>query len=376
MLERPDSAANFGGEQVHLARLCEGLEALGVTIVRSCDPEDVRTEFFDLVHLWNVQHPFEALAFVERLAGSSIPLALTPVYNDLRRALFSLRVQEHLAAFQGQELEDELRAVLEGRSRFAGPSTFCALPIDERILDAQRQVLQAVDLLLPLSVCEAESLYERTGILPPFVQVNHVAPQPVASPDLFLEAFSISEPFVLLPAARIEPNKNQWLSLLALSETAGATEMPIYVTGEFCSKSFELLCRRDAPAGTQFVGLLPKDLHASALAAAELVVHASVIECASLCALDAAAAGTALIVGHTGSEPEYFQDHARIVPALDMFSIRAQAMDAVRGGPRERERRKRLQEHVKSSFSWERSCRQVRDAYLELREAAPLRLHG
>lgn len=363
MLERPDSAATFGGEQVHLSRLCSGLEALGVSIVRSCDADIVQSGRFDVVHLWNVQHPFEALAFVERLAGSRIPVALTPIYNDLRRALFSLQVQEYLAPFAGLALENELRAILAGQSRFPGPSSFERVPLDERIVDAQRKVLAAVDLLLPLSDCEAVSLHECTGITPQIVQVNHVAPQPAADPELFREAFSVTGPFVLLPAARIEPNKNQWLTLLALKEL----DIPIYVTGQFCSKSFEALCRKGAAPGTQFVGLLPSDMYASALAAAELVVHASVIECASLSALDAAACGAALIVGHTGSEPEYFEGYARIVPALDLFSIRAQAIDALRAGPEALERRKRLAEHVRTAFSWERSCRELRDAYVELR---------
>ena len=60
MRERPQSAATFGGEQVHLRRLVQELLALGISVDVSTDAAVARSGGHDIVHLWNIQHPQEA----------------------------------------------------------------------------------------------------------------------------------------------------------------------------------------------------------------------------------------------------------------------------------------------------------------------------
>ena len=45
---------------------------------------------------------------------------------------------------------------------------------------------------------------------------------------------------MLIPAARIEPNKNQWLTLYALRNLS----LPVVVTGAFLHPVYEHLCRK------------------------------------------------------------------------------------------------------------------------------------
>ena len=134
------------------------------------------------------------------------------------------------------------------------------------------------------------------------------------------------------------------------------------VTGEFGHPTYEELCRGTGPQDTRFVGVLSPMLLASAMAAADVVVHTSAIECSSLSAMEAAEWNGSLVVGDTGTEHETFLDHARIVDPFNMRAVEQAVQKALCGGPLENHRRAALQ-HRAHMFSWRASAGAMAVAY-------------
>lgn len=376
MLERPHSAATFGGEQVHLRRLAQALVGLGIGVDVSTDVEAARSGDYHIVHLWNIQHPLEAAAFVEQLAGSGSPLVLTPLHADVRRGVFARRVQKHLAqsAKDTRVLDRKLAQLRQGQLTVQGASRYDQLPRDAQLDAARRLVLETVDAVFPLTSTEAETLTQEVGGLPDVVKVAPAAADlDGTDPELFRRHLGLPGPFVLLPAASIEPNKNQWLTLYALRFLA----LPVVVTGTCRDSDYHQLCRDAGPFDTRFVGLLSPTLVRSAMAAAEVVVHTSVLECSSLAALEGAAANGNLVVGDTGSERETHQDLAYIVDPLDTQAIERAVQKALCGGSLAGERRQALRDRARS-FSWAASAEAVAAGYEEVlrgRRAGALAVH-
>jgi len=364
MLERPHAAATLGGEQVHLRRLAQELSALEVGVDISTDVKAALSGNYDIVHLWNIEPPLEADALVAQLAGSNLPLVLTPIHADLRRGVFAQRVQEHLAQFAGDrpELDRQLASLRRRQLTVMGANRHDELPRDPQLDAARRRVLAAMDAVFPLTLAEAQALARDVGPLPKVVKVTPVAADRVgADPELFRRHVGLRQPFVLLPAARIEPDKNQWLTLHALRLLA----LPVVVTGICEQPAYQQLCQDAAPQDTRFVGMLNPTLLMSAMAAAEVVVHTSVIECSSLSALQGAAANGNLIVGDTGTEYETFTDLARIVDPLDVQAIERAVQQALCGGALADQRRQALRDRARS-LSWTASAQALAVGYQEV----------
>ncbi len=361
MLERPASAACFGGEQVHLRALVAALRESGVTVDRSVDAGAV-SQGYDLVHVWNLQHPAEAAAATAVATAAGVPVVLTPIYCDRRRSRFALRAQQHLARFSGAQLEAGLAALAARQldvpcSPGVVVRDYHELLPDAEWLRSQRQLLATVAGLCPLSPQEAAAIEADLGPVVGPVVVAPVAAQEPADPQRFRQAFDLPAEFVLMPAARIEPNKNQWLTMLALRDL----DLPVVVVGGFTDPVYGELCR--SVGGVRFVGVLEPEVYRSALAAATVVVHNSVIECASLCALDAAAACGALVVGATGSEPHYFGELAHIVDPLGIFAVRTAVIEALRASATDPHRAAALRVRARGLFSWAASAAAVAQCY-------------
>lgn len=367
MLERPSSAATFGGEHLHLARLVAELGSLGIQLVHDTNPRVALEKPFDIVHLWNLQHPAEALAALPVLEEAGIPMVLTPLYNDLRRSVFAHRAQEALAGEDVGGLARGVNELTAGRLLIDGARCWQELQPLDALVSAQRKLLTMTAGIFPLSRGEAEAIATDVGPLPEVVSIAHVAAEVRADPHAFRQSAGLHGQFVLIPAARIEPGKNQWLTLRALSHL----RLPVVVTGESTSPAYEQLCRRDAPPDTRFVGRLPQDLLHSAMAAAAVVVHPSVIECASLAGLEGAALCGRLVIGDTGSETDYFGDLAWIVPPMDFDAIRLAVDNALSGDDEVIARQRALQVRARGMYSWRGSAEAILAGYREVLASSP-----
>jgi glycosyltransferase involved in cell wall biosynthesis len=362
VLERSLSAAEFSGEQLQLTRLVAELTSLGVEVVRDTDPAVALREPFDVVHLWNLQHPAEALDALPTLARSGVPLVLTPLYCDLRRSLFAHRTQQRLVRLEGRKLARRITELSDGRLAVDGATRWEELPLPDHLLTAQRRLLGAVAGIFPRSVAEVREIAIRVGPMPDVVKVAFVAASGRVEPEAFRKSSGIEGPFALLPAARIEPGENQWLTLRTLRDL----KVPVVVTGKPSHIQYEQLCRRDAAPDTRFCGRIPRELLYSAMAAATVVVQPSTVGCASLAALESAALCGNLVIGDTGSEREYFGDLAWIVAPMDFDAMRQAVRQVLLGGEEVDERKRTLQIRAQGMFSWKASAEAVLSGYQEV----------
>ena len=175
MLERPSSAATFGGEHLHLARLVAELGSLGIQLVHDTNPRVALEKPFDIVHLWNLQHPAEALAALPVLEEAGIPMVLTPLYNDLRRSVFAHRAQEALAGEDVGGLARGVNELTAGRLLIDGARCWQELQPLDALVSAQRKLLTMTAGIFPLSRGEAEAIATDVGPLPEVVRIAHVA---------------------------------------------------------------------------------------------------------------------------------------------------------------------------------------------------------
>lgn len=127
-----------------------------------------------------------------------------------------------------------------------------------------------------------------------------------ADPSLFAKTYGLEN--YILCVGRIEPRKNQ----LVLAHAARRLKKKLVLIGHEGNPSYMDLVRQTGGANTLFISRIdPSDpLLSSAFAGAEVFCLPSWAEGAPLAALEAAAAGTPLVLSDRSSEREYFGDFA------------------------------------------------------------------
>ncbi|WP_435656761.1 glycosyltransferase family 4 protein [Brucella pituitosa] len=158
------------------------------------------------------------------------------------------------------------------------------------------------------------------------------------NPALFRNQYGLSD-FVLI-VGRIETRKNQALVAYALRDT----NVPVVCVGHIGDQSYFDLMNRWC--GSNFIHIDRIDdrkMLASAYKAASCLVLSSWSEGAPLVALEAAAAGTPLILSNMASEQEYFGDFATYLHPCDLQGIRDAALKAIET-PETNERRRERSE--------------------------------
>ncbi len=218
-------------------------------------------------------------------------------------------------------------------------------------------MLRQADLVLPNSNAEKEVLTGLVGVSPSRIMVvpngveNRFA---AASPALF-RARVRSDDFVL-SVGNIEWRKNQ----RRLIRAVGRLQKPLVIIGSAGDEEYAELCRREGGDFTQFLGALghEDELLASAYAAARVFALPSLAETPGLAALEAALAGTKVVVTSVGAAREYLGGYAWYCNPLDERDIARQiaaAWDAPPVGPDQRE-------HL-LQYTWERVGRLTLSAY-------------
>ena len=98
LVVRPDAHAKPGGDLIHAERTATALRALGTEadVVATLAPD---ARGYDVAHVFGVFEPATARAQIDALKAHGTPLALSPIWLDLR-ALFATapHVEHALAA--------------------------------------------------------------------------------------------------------------------------------------------------------------------------------------------------------------------------------------------------------------------------------------
>jgi glycosyltransferase involved in cell wall biosynthesis len=231
----------------------------------------------------------EGLELARVAKAKGLPVVLSPICWYEPRAL---------AALEPDPLR-KLTSLVAWGVRRAAP----------RIPGWRRTLLNLADLILPNSRSEAIQLVRLFGVdrRRVFVVPNGVLPAVAsASPELFQRRFG-SDPFVL-SVGRIEPRKNT-LGLIRAMRPLG---LPLVVIGEAhpAFPRYAEDCRRAGADRVAWLGQVDHHdpLLASAYAAARVFALPSWFETPGLAALEAALAGSPVVITPYGSTRDYFGD--------------------------------------------------------------------
>ncbi len=319
-----------GGGEVQLLQTERHLRELGVRVDRF-DRWTTRLEEHPLVHSFSlIPHDFWHPV---KLAGCGLLVSTI-----------------HWPTPKEQGLRDRVRGVVVGAGR--------------RILGGgsppEGKPFRHVDLFLPNSQMEADLLCQ-VYKLPP--EKMHVVPNGVeerflgATPDAFVARYGLRD-FVLC-VGRIDGRKNQ----LTLVRALKGIGRPIVCIGEPVLGQEEYLeeCRREGGADVHFLGKLEHDspLLASAYAAAAVLALPTWIETPGLCALEAALAGTPIVITELGCTREYFGEHVRYIRPDDPEGIRVAVEAVLREPPDAAD----LRERVHQRYLWRHAAAATLAAY-------------
>jgi glycosyltransferase involved in cell wall biosynthesis len=325
-----------GGGENQLVQTGRHLEALGLPI-RPFSPWTDRIAEARLLHLFGMSP--EGLELARRARASQIPIVLSPICWFEPGALWALE----------QSPVRKLGSLATWWIRRQCPH----LP------GWRRELLHLSDRILPNSKAEANQLRALFGVEPARISV---VPNGVdvafrsASPDRFRRRFG-SDEFVLF-VGRIEPRKNP-LGLIRAIRSLG---LRLVVIGDAPPEHRKYLerCRTEGRDLVEWIaGREHHDpLLASAYAAARVFALPSWFETPGLAALEAALAGTPVVITPYGSTREYFGELAHYSRPDRPDEIAQAVWTSWFQGPDPR-----LAEIVSSHYLWPRVAARTAEVY-------------
>jgi glycosyltransferase involved in cell wall biosynthesis len=223
----------------------------------------------------------------------------------------------------------------------------------------RRELLHLADCVMPNSQAEAHQLRVLFGVDPLRLSVvpNGVCPSFLqASPTLYRDQLG-DEDFVLF-VGRIEPRKN----VLGLIRAVMSLALPLVVIGDTPpeSKSYGERCQIEGGNLVRWISAREHNdpLLASAYAAARVFALPSWFETPGLAALEAALAGTGVVVTPLGSTREYFGNRVLYARPNRVHEI-ARAIERCWSiGPDPR-----LADFIASNYLWHHVARKTAEVY-------------
>jgi glycosyltransferase involved in cell wall biosynthesis len=221
---RPDAIPFWGGDTTQVMETQKALRRLGASVDLAGDGASCDWSSYDLVHLFNMQTAENGLDLLNRAKAAGKPVALSTIYWDLRYA----RHPDNLR-YGDSTWWARLALVMPGVAMTLHRLRYLRGHLRQR--QAQTKLLQNVDLLLPNSVAELESLVAQFA-LPELraraVIVPNAVNPPATVPPTRSEPFAnLPETFVLM-AAGFHPIKGQARLIQALM---GENQIPLVCVG-------------------------------------------------------------------------------------------------------------------------------------------------
>lgn len=337
-----------GGHRVQLLRTAESLERFcGIEVVTSQDPAPC-LDRVDVVHGFGLD-----THHVRRARSLGIPVVLSPIYCSKTYQLTGPGSGRRL-----QDLHQRMRTAASlARSALAARHHATA----ERIVSwvsRTRALYESVDLLLPNSVLEAQTIADELGVSTPM----HVVPNAV-DPSFLQNGSAASRQGVLM-VGRFEPHKNQ----LGLIRACQKLDVPLSLVGPRHpdhTRYFEI-CRQTAGSSVTFYDSRPQEALKALYGRAAVHALPSYYETTGLVSLEAALAGCQIVMTSRGYTREYFADHVDYCEPEDVQSI----VDALRHATG-RTQDTSLQQRILSRFTWEHTARESVAGYRRLLRSSP-----
>jgi len=328
----------WGGGEVIFSKCKEYLEKKGHTVEVFTEWDD-RIKEFDLLHHFSVVK--SGLPLLEKAKKEGVKIALHPIYWP--QTEYALK-----GDFKFFHRMKKLAYALLVRLNLTGTHV--------------RRMMELADILFPNSEREGE-LFAKEFNLP--LEKMHVVHDGVdnrffqGDKQLFMNKYR-EEGFVLY-VGRIEPRKN----VLGLVKALKKSNLRLIIIGDADKANQHYLdqCKANANENTRFLGRISheSDLLPSAYAAANVLALPSWYETPGIVALEAAAAGTNVVITNRGCTEEYFEGFAEYVDPLDENGIRA-AVEAAVQKPKDNTRK----QYIQKKFTWEKVAEETLEGYKKL----------
>lgn len=330
------SAVN-GGMRNQSLNTISHVHELGIEVVKLSPWQDLSEENLDLIHVFGAS--VENVGIINQLANASVPFALSPVFYSNRSA-------------------DSIKRTLTFEQMFK--------PLSKGIrsdFSIQADLCRKAHLLFPNTSEEAKLIHEafsipkdRIEVIPNGVETHFRK----ASPDLFMEKYGFKD-FVLFAGQAGAQRKN----VIELLKIADKIEAPVVIIGSFYDDEYGAKCLQIASRSDN-VTLIEtldhdSDLLASAYAASNVFVLPSQFETPGIAAMEAALAGSRIVITQKGGTKEYFEDHAEYIDPNSFASLLRGIQNALT-----KKHSEDLKDHILRNYTWDKVAKMTAENYLKL----------
>ena len=345
----PIAKTVYGGAAIQARCTADAMQKLGAHVeVATTDKPNARG--FDIAHIFGISDAHVLSLQIKSCHEVATPVAVSPIWCSWREvSARALRAVDVLRRQRSESRAEEELAELRRRSvrRLLSRRDLREFDVTEA---AQGKLLQAVQLLLPVSAAEARDYRARLGaravpfaIVPNGIRYDLVPPWQ-------------SRRSGVVCAARIEPGKNQHMLAFALRNL----DVELTFAGDVGDEKFFAVVEKWAGPKTQFVGRLEPSALLQLFARSAVHAMPSWADVASLAHLEAAACGARVVVGDRGFEWEYLEGDAEYADPGDPTSIRNAVVRAL--GKGRRVPGDALDERLRE-LTWRRAAEQTLRAY-------------
>lgn len=226
-----------------------------------------------------------------------------------------------------------------------------------------KSILWLADKIIVNSFIEKEYLVRTMQIDPSHIGIVHNMYNNIfldrVSSTLFKEKYDIDSKFIL-NVANIEPRKNQFVFLNVLKDFP---EYKLVTIGSIRENWYYDACKDVAKEQFIHIERLNNDdpLLRSAYAGCEFFAMPSLLETPSISALEASVSGAKVLLTKLGSTKEYFNDFVEYINPYDVKDIKEGIVAILN-----REKDKKLFEHIKNNFSSNKVINQLKEVYSTL----------
>ncbi len=330
-------AAVNGGVRTQATMTSKELTKLGVDVhfVSPWDKlEDLDT---DLFHVFSAS--IENIGIVNRLKESGKKMVLSPVMFSNRSPDFIRRLISW---------ETKLVQFSAGvRSEFA----------------IKKEICELTDLLLPNTNSEKDLIksafeipHTKFNVIPNGVELRFTK----SKPDLFIQETGLRD-FILFAGQASAQRKN----ILSLLKAVKDLNTDVVIIGDFDHSDYSRQCL-DLASQNSRVHLFETQDHdseflSSAYAACHTFVLPSQFETPGIAAMEAALAGSNIVITEAGGTKDYFVDYVEYVDPKSISSIK-KGLEASLN----KQKNDDLKEHISTNYSWESVAKQTLKAYEEV----------
>jgi len=341
-----------GGHRVQLDQTSRHLRALGIDADVSFVEETDATAY-DVVHGFGLPP-----AVIRACRQAGVPVVLSTIYWGKS---YTMSIRAPRRSMRQWVARGRIGLSLLAAGLRNTHADKCDLLLHR--LTQFRLMYESADLLLPNSRSEAEAIHLELGVTTPF----YVVPNSVDPATFTLQEQGDPHRAGVLYAGRIEPHKNQFALIQAMSRSAIQTR--IVGPAHRDHAEYHEACRRLAAGTKGRVDVLPGVPHeqlAPLYRSARVHVLPSLFETTGLVSLEAALSGCNIVTTDRGYARDYFGDLAWYCDPDDPVSIR-QAVEQAHAAPFRAE----LRERVLANYTWEHTAQATAEAYRSVLRRAP-----